>query len=270
MTFDSRARRAAQGIHRAVEVMEMSSTKTPNRLTRFDQYRERKSRKQRIAALGVGIAVPVVLLVGAVLFLRSDRGPAVPLRQPSVTQTAPSVTPKAVSGRSRNFESPFTYTYPGDWKYSGQGRRYFSLNQDPADGPRVLVLSDVVAAKSDCSPRPDRGVGTSSDAMTTWLSRNPVLDATTPRPVTLGAATGSYVDVKLAAGWNQSCPATIVTGRPDRQQGWDLGVSDKERYYVLDLPSGDTVTIVVTAYGGGFQHVIHEAAPVVESFRFLG
>src|SRR6185436_14632285 len=45
MTFDSRARRAAQGIHRAVEVMEMSSTKTPNRLTRFDQYRERKSRK---------------------------------------------------------------------------------------------------------------------------------------------------------------------------------------------------------------------------------
>jgi hypothetical protein len=77
------------------------------------------------------------------------------------------------------------------------------------------------------------------------------------------------VDVKLAADWNQSCPATIVTGHPDRPQGWDLAVSDKERYYVLDLPSGDTVTIVVTAYGGGFQHVIDEAAPVVESFRFL-
>ena len=64
MTFDSRARRAVQGIHRAVEVMEMSSTKTPQRLTRFDQYRERKSRNQRIAAIAVGIAVPLVLLIG--------------------------------------------------------------------------------------------------------------------------------------------------------------------------------------------------------------
>jgi hypothetical protein len=272
MTFDSRARRAVQGIHRAVEVMEMSSTKTPQRLTRFDRYRDRKSRNQRIAALAVGIAVPVVLLIGAVLVLRSDRGPAVPLKAPSVTPTAPSVTQTADSGRTRNFKSPFTYTVP-QGTHSGQGRRYFSL--DMTDGSKVIVLSDVVAAKSDCSPRPDRGVGTSSEAMTTWLSRNPVLDATTPQPVTLGAATGSYVDVKLAADWNQSCPGpTIVTGRPDRPQGWDIGVADKERYYVLDLPSGDTVTIVIDAYGGasggGFQHVIHEAAPVVESFRFLG
>ena len=66
MNFDTRARRAAQGIHRAVEVMEMSSTKTPQRPARFDQYRERKSRNQRIAALAVGIAVPVVLLIGTV------------------------------------------------------------------------------------------------------------------------------------------------------------------------------------------------------------
>ena len=50
----------------------MSSTKTPQRLARFDQYRERKSRNQRIAALAVGIAVPVMLLIGALLVLRSD------------------------------------------------------------------------------------------------------------------------------------------------------------------------------------------------------
>ena len=41
--------------------------------------------------------------------------------------------------------------------------------------------------------------------MTNWLSAHPALDATTPRPVTLGAATGSYVDVQLAADWNQTC-----------------------------------------------------------------
>ena len=73
MTFDTRARRAVQGIHRAVEEMEMSSTKTPQRLTRFDQYREGKSRNKRIAALAVGIAVPLVLLIVALLVLGPDR-----------------------------------------------------------------------------------------------------------------------------------------------------------------------------------------------------
>jgi len=268
MRFDSRARRAVQGIHRAVEVMEMSSTKTPQRLARFDQHRERRSRNQRIAALAVGIALPVVLVILAVLVLRSDRGPAVPLAPPSVTQTAPSVTTKAVSGRSRNFKSPFTYTVP-QGTHSGQGHRYFSL--DMTDGSKVIVLSDVVAAKSDCSALPAQGVGTSSEAMTNWLTRDPALDATTPRPVTLGAATGSYVDVKLAADWNKSCPngLTLVTRHPDHPQFWSIKPGDEERYYMLDLPSGDTVTIVVNAYGGGFQNVIDQAAPVVESFRFL-
>ena len=38
MTFDTRARRAVEGIHRAVEAAELSSTQTPQKL-RFDRYR---------------------------------------------------------------------------------------------------------------------------------------------------------------------------------------------------------------------------------------
>ena len=72
MTFDTRARGAAQGIHRAVEVMEMSSTKTPQKIARFDQYRERTSRTNRFAAIAVGIGVPLLLLAGALRFLWSD------------------------------------------------------------------------------------------------------------------------------------------------------------------------------------------------------
>ena len=71
MTFDTRARGAAQGIHRAVEVMEMSSTKTPQRLTRFDQFRQRKSKNQKIGAIVVAIAVPL-LLIGALYFLTTN------------------------------------------------------------------------------------------------------------------------------------------------------------------------------------------------------
>ena len=116
MTFDSRARRAVEGIHRAVDVMEMSRTQTPQRITRFDQYRERKSRNQRITAIAVGIAVPVALLMGAVRVLGSEGDSNVPL-------TSTSVTPPPMSGRSETVEAPFTYAVPLDWTFSGEGVR---------------------------------------------------------------------------------------------------------------------------------------------------
>ena len=112
--------------------------------------------------------------------------------------------------------------------------------------------------------------------MTSWLSTHPALDATTPRPVTLGAATGRYVDVKVAPHWKTapvvtSCPngLVLVTREPDGPQGWGIGPEDKIRFYVLDLPDGATVTIVVVnPYYGSFQDLIDQAAPVVESFNF--
>ena len=64
MTLDTRARRAAQGIRRAVEVMEMStSTKEPRKVERFDRFRDRKQRNRRVGAL----------LVAAMLVDRDDR-----------------------------------------------------------------------------------------------------------------------------------------------------------------------------------------------------
>jgi hypothetical protein len=274
MTFDTRARRAAQGIHRAVEEMEMSSTKTPQRLTRFDQYREGKSRNKRIAALAVGIAVPLVLLIVAVLVLGPDRDQNVPITTPPA-----SVTPTSVSGSTHQFKAPFTYTVPQSWALSGEGARYFSLDSTVVPGGHLIVLSGVRAGRLDCSNRPDLSVGTSSDAMTTWLSTHPALDATKPRAVTLGAATGSYVDVQLAARQQAAatCPdgLQLVTRAPDGPQGWGIGPTDKIRLYVLDLPGGDTVTIVVVAPQGGtdfggsqFQDLMDQTAPVLESFNF--
>ena len=101
---------------------------------------------------------------------------------------------------------------------------------------------------------PEQGVGTSSEAITSWLSAHPALNATTPRPVRLGAATGSYVDVRLAADWNQTCQdgLVLVTGQPAHPQSWGpYGTDQKERFYVLDLPSGDTVTIVIDSGTSG-------------------
>jgi len=272
MRFDERARRATQGIHRAVEVMEMSNTKTPQRLTRFDQYRERTSRNKRIVAIAVGVGVPLLLLVGAVSLLGSDPDPKVPLAPPST-----SVSPTPVSGRSGVlFEAPFKYTLPPGWTVSEET---WLFRLDPPEAPEgwvaFYVFSGFVPARSDCSDRPEQGVGRSSDAMTSWLSTHPALDATTPREVTLGGATGSWVDVQLADDWDYTCPGgptgglRLVTGYPDNIGKWSIDRNEKIRFYVLDLPAGDTVTIVISATDAMyFDDVIDQAAPVVESFKF--
>jgi hypothetical protein len=186
------------------------------------------------------------------------------------TGSSPTLDPSS-SGGSDTFKAPFSYTLPPGWTIE-DGARYFKFDMADTPGAHFYVLSSVVAAKSDCSNRPKRGVGTSSDAMTSWLSTHPALDATTPRPVTLGAAMGSYVDVQLAADWNMTCPngLALVTRAPDGPQGWGIGTQEKIRFYVLDLPGGDTVTVVVEApFASAFQDVIDQAAPVVESFNFL-
>jgi len=74
MRFDQRARRAAQGIHRAVEVMEMStSTKEPRKVERFDRFRDRKQRNRRIGALLVAAVLTIAMIVVATNVLeRSD------------------------------------------------------------------------------------------------------------------------------------------------------------------------------------------------------
>ena len=125
MTLDSRARQAAQDIHHAVEEMEMSSTKTPQRQTRFEEYRKSKSRNKRIAALVVGIAVPILLVIGTVRVLGSggdDGAPAVQPSTPTSTPTStatPEVTRFTLPKLTATFVSPwygYSVSYPSNWK----------------------------------------------------------------------------------------------------------------------------------------------------------
>lgn len=83
MTLDTRARRAARGIHRAVEVMEMTtSTKEPRTVERFDRFRDRKQRNRRVGALLVAAMVAIVTLVAATIALeRRDKLPVTPPAQ---------------------------------------------------------------------------------------------------------------------------------------------------------------------------------------------
>jgi Tol biopolymer transport system component len=83
MTLDTRARRAAQGIRRAVEVMEMStSTNEPRKVERFDRFRDRKQKNRRIGALLVAAMLTIAVIVGASIALQR-RDTKVPVTPPS-------------------------------------------------------------------------------------------------------------------------------------------------------------------------------------------
>jgi Tol biopolymer transport system component len=83
MTLDTRARRAAQGIHRAVEVMEMStSTNEPRKVERYDRFRDRKQKNRRIGALLVAAMLTIATIVGATIALQR-RDTKVPVTPPS-------------------------------------------------------------------------------------------------------------------------------------------------------------------------------------------
>ena len=108
MTLDTRARRAAQGIHRAVEVMEMStSTKAPGNVERFDRFRDRKQRNRRIGALLVAAMLAVAAIVVATKALERPRH--------KVPVTPPSQNGRIVFGEqvSRNYSEPPLHDEPG-------------------------------------------------------------------------------------------------------------------------------------------------------------
>ena len=85
MTLDTRARKAAQGIRNAVEVMELStSTKEPRRVERFDRFRDRKQRNRRIGALLVAAMLTIATIVGAAIALQRQNT-TVPLTPPTGT-----------------------------------------------------------------------------------------------------------------------------------------------------------------------------------------
>ena len=136
MTLDTRARRAAQGIHRAVQVMEMSTpVEAQGRVERFDRFRDRKQRNRRIGAivLVAALVLTAIIFVGA-QSLDQGRGnvPAVPGAHGEL------ILYKVWDG----IESENLYTIAAD----GTGHLDLHVKTDPGarwspDGTKILVTS---------------------------------------------------------------------------------------------------------------------------------
>jgi hypothetical protein len=202
--------------------------------------------------------------------LRPERDNNASLPSPSMSM---SMAPPSQVDDSHQFQESFTYTLPAGWTFGDADRGWLRLDAttDVAPGTTFYALMNVRATRPDCSNQLRQSVGASSHAITTWLSQDPALDASAPRPITLPGASGSYVDLKLARGWDQTCKEGLpLVSNPKGGEGWGVEHNKGQmRLYVLDLPDGNTVTIVVDVrHASDFKDVIHHAAPVVESFDF--
>ena len=139
MTLDTRARQAAQGIHRAVEVMEMSrSTLEPRKIARFDRFRDRKQRNRRIGALVVAAMLAIATIVGATIALRS--------RDTTVPAT-PSQNGGIVFGERDLHGTVRVYTMNPD----GTDVRVLSVSGSvAAPNGQLQTLASSTPVKSDC------------------------------------------------------------------------------------------------------------------------
>jgi hypothetical protein len=148
MNFESRARGAVLDIHRAVEVMEMSTytdEKKPGKVERFDRFRDRKQRNRRIGAIVVAAALVVAAIV-VVSVNRLEKDGAVP-----ASQVPPAGPP----------EGHLLYeTYSGGYTSElftmdaiGGASTDLGLHIDPSsawspDGTRILVSSTAGPAET--------------------------------------------------------------------------------------------------------------------------
>jgi Tol biopolymer transport system component len=153
MTFESRTRGAVLDIHRAVEVMEMTtSTKQPRKVERFDRFRDRKQRNRRIGAILVaGVLVIATIVVVSMNMLGNDKNVVPAGDNPVVPEAHDRILYDVYAGGDTS--ALFTIDAGG-----GVGQD-LGVDTDPGsawspDGTRILVTTTGGPAGSATPVRP--------------------------------------------------------------------------------------------------------------------
>jgi hypothetical protein len=136
-----------------------------------------------------------------------------------------------------------------------------------------------VAAAQNCDENGEPGVGRTADQLARWIAGLPGVQATEPRPATVGGWSGFVLDIKLAATWTKTCPFAeepvvplTQTGDPAQfhPTGMFLAKGGSNRLYLLDAPGGGNLVIDVIDIPGGIslQQYLPAVRPVLDSMRF--
>jgi hypothetical protein len=231
--------------------------------------------------LAAGVAALAILGAGA-LYLAGPRAPGVggPNPTPSTAPTpspVPSASPRTIS--STTFRPALRLELPDGWVVT-DGVRALTLNTAGTAGspagavefkPKPVVGSNANA----CEGLAATGVGTSVAEIVTALAADTRLAVVAGSPVTLDGRTGQVLDLRVAAGWAETCswsggqPAALLLTVAD-PPGPFLGLIGDERMRVILVDvDGVAVAIAFSATDGAtFDAFVAAAMPIVETVRF--
>lgn len=174
-----------------------------------------------------------------------------------------------------------SYTVPAGWTNIEDCDYCFKLAKQggPADGPGIIMFSDVAAHSQDpaCPEVPEPGIAHTATAIATWLKGLPGLVATAPVPIAIGGLSGMMLDISVAPSWTRTCsfsgsdPVVTTFTHASAVSGfdWNVGATVHERVILLDSSGGRTLLVEVDAPDQvAFDTLVAESMPVIQSFQF--
>jgi hypothetical protein len=191
-----------------------------------------------------------------------------------------------------------TYEVPDGWANYADDDSLFGLTPEddwngfqPDDGAHggdcyncpgtrdlIHVLSDPHAARQDCSPEYEPGVGTTAADLRQWLQHHPGLDMRDVRSVTVGGRPAVSMVITARSDWTiDTCrsgikPANFVAVPVFfREERWHWLLPPITSYGVvlIDIGGGHTVAVMIdTAKEADVDRFMATAMPIIETFDF--
>ena len=220
--------------------------------------------------MGLAVAILAVVAVGCA------RGGA-----PSPAPSGASQPPALPAGtyQSQAFQPRVTFTLPDGWWLASDAADYLALQPVVSDQAGIYLFRDPLAASQDlaCPIEPEPNVGTLSSELSTWMRALPGLITSNPRLASVGGLRGIELEVRIADGWQASCPfagglptVPLFVGQNDEMR-WVVAGSEQLRLSLLDVPGGGTVVVDIDAFDGSLMDgLLDVAGPIVGSFTFSG
>jgi len=112
-------------------------------------------------------------------------------------QSRPSITYRVPDGWSNDEDTP------GNFLLLPPGETLDGVNDGTSD---FIGVYSSVAAPNGCRPGTAKHVGRSVSEVAAWMTANPGLVTTKPRPVSLGKYKGVVLDIRMKKNWTHTCP----------------------------------------------------------------
>ena len=206
---------------------------------------------------------------------QSSSGPSATPTLAPIGSAGPSSFPIQTSVK---FRPVLRFQAPADWVSVDDADRDFGIAApDGAEAGSIHVGRDPAIGTNDrdCEGLAAAGLGTTVKEIVAGLNSDARLVVTPATAAVVGGFKGQSLDVRLAPAWTGTCkwsdgrPAALLVTVPD-PPGPVFGLDGPEQVRMILLDVGDDVVWIGidSQDGSGFDDLVAQATPIVESFRF--